>query len=97
MELYQHLWEGFALLCTGTILGDSAPESIIEVFSLVAETQRNTNLPGRHHSTLHWQGRQRDKGELGRDNENASCSHFDFYGLHPPHLSDLPPHPFVPA
>lgn len=51
---------------------------------IVATILREQKPPRWIHKMLNLQERQRDKGELGRDNENASCSHFNYCASHPP-------------
>lgn len=66
---------------------------------LVANIQKEQKPPTQtaapKQNVLLWQERQEGKGELGRDNEDASRTLFDFYvSYDPPQLFELPPSPF---
>lgn len=50
---------------------------------IVAKILREQKPPRQIHKMLNLQERQRDKVELGRDNETASCSHFNYYASYP--------------
>lgn len=100
-EQSKPLWGSFTVVCTETSFRVAVLQGMLQGSSpdLVVKIQRGQKPPRQivapEHNKLHWQERQRDKGELGRDNENASCSHLDFHVSYPPRLSDLPPHPLI--
>lgn len=77
-------FEDAPLWCAQTPFRVTVLQGILSGSSdIVAKILREQKPPRQIHKMLNLQERQRDKRELGRDHENASCSHFNYYASYP--------------